>query len=151
MDTLSYKTLSSNKFSADKKWFIVDAEGQNLGRFSSKIAKVLRGKYKTNFTPHADCGDNVVIINASKIVMTGNKLEKREIFSHTGFPGGQKRITPKEMLVKDGASVVRHAIKGMLPKNKLGAAILKNCYIFSLENHDKEAQKPTNLNLNDLI
>ena len=126
MDTLSYKTLSSNKISADKKWFVVDAEGQNLGRFSSKIAKVLRGKYKTNFTPHADCGDNVVIINASKIVMTGNKLEKREIFSHTGYPGGQKRITPKEMLVKDGTSVVRHAIKGMLPKNKLGAAILKN-------------------------
>ena len=151
MDTLSYKTLSSNKISADKKWFIVDAEGQNLGRFSSKIAKVLRGKYKTNFTPHADCGDNVVIINASKILMTGNKLEKREIFSHTGYPGGQKRITPKEMLVKDGTSVVRHAIKGMLPKNKLGAAILKNCYIFSLENHDKEAQQPTSLNLNDLI
>ena len=151
MDTLSYKTLSSNKISADKKWFVVDSEGQNLGRFSSKIAKVLRGKYKTNFTPHADCGDNVVIINASKIVMSCNKLEKREIFSHTGYPGGQKRITPKEMLVKDGTSVVRHAIKGMLPKNKLGAAILKNCYIFSLENHDKEAQKPTNLNLNDLI
>ena len=151
MDTLSYKTLSSNKISADKKWFVVDAEGQNLGRFSSKIAKVLRGKYKTNFTPHADCGDNVVIINASKIVMTGNKLEKREIFSHTGYPGGQKRVTPKEMLVKDGTSVVRHAIKGMLPKNKLGAAILKNCYIFSLEDHDKEAQKPTSLNLNDLI
>ena len=151
MDTLSYKTLSSNKVSADKKWFVVVAEGQNLGRFSSKFAKVLRGKYKTNFTPHADCGDNVVIINASKIVMTGNKLEKREIFSHTGYPGGQKRITPKEMLDKDGASVVRHAIKGMLPKNKLGAAILKNCYIFSLEDHDKEAQKPTNLNLNDLI
>jgi large subunit ribosomal protein L13 len=151
VDTLSYKTLSSNKISADKKWFVVDAEGQNLGRFSSKIAKVLRGKYKTNFTPHADCGDNVVIINASKIVMTGNKLEKREIFSHTGYPGGQKRITPKEMLVKDGTSVVRHAIKGMLPKNKLGAAILKNCYIFSFEDHNKEAQKPTNLNLNDLI
>jgi large subunit ribosomal protein L13 len=151
VDTLSYKTLSSNKISADKKWFVIDAEGQNLGRFSSKIAKVLRGKYKTNFTPHADCGDNVVIINASKIVMTGNKLEKREIFSHTGYPGGQKRITPKEMLVKDGTSVVRHAIKGMLPKNKLGAAILKNCYIFSLEDHDKKAQKPTNLNLNDLI
>ena len=102
MDTLSYKTLSSNKISADKKWFVVDAEGQNLGRFSSKIAKVLRGKYKTNFTPHADCGDNVVIINAAKIMMTGDKLNKREIFSHTGFPGGQKRTTPNEMLAKDG-------------------------------------------------
>jgi large subunit ribosomal protein L13 len=143
--------LSSNKLSANKQWFLIDAEGQNLGRFSSKIAKILRGKYKTNFTPHADCGDNVVILNASKIVMTGDKLNKREIFSHTGFPGGQKRITPIEMLAKDGTSVVRHAIKGMLPKNKLGAAILKNCYIFSEGEHDKEAQKPTTLNLNDLI
>lgn len=143
--------MSSNKLSANKQWFLIDAEGQNLGRFSSKIAKILRGKYKTNFTPHADCGDNVVIVNASKIVMTGNKLNKREIFSHTGFPGGQKRITPSEMLAKDGTSLVRHAIKGMLPKNKLGAAILKNCYIFSEGEHDKEAQKPTSLNLNNLI
>jgi large subunit ribosomal protein L13 len=151
VDTLSYKTLSSNKLTAEKKWFVIDAEGQNLGRFSSKVAKILRGKYKTNFTPHADCGDNVVIINAAKIVMTGDKLNKREIFSHTGFPGGQKRTTPNEMLAKDGTSVVRHAIKGMLPKTKLGAAILKNCYIFSGNEHNKEAQKPTTLNLNDLI
>jgi large subunit ribosomal protein L13 len=106
VDTLSYKTLSSNKLSANKQWFLIDAEGQNLGRFSSKIAKILRGKYKTNFTPHADCGDNVVILNASKIVMTGDKLNKREIFSHTGFPGGQKRITPIEMLAKDGTSAI---------------------------------------------
>ena len=151
MDTLSYKTISANKATVNKEWVLVDAADQTLGRLCSKVAILLRGKHKTNFTPHVDCGDNVVIINASKIVMTGNKLEKREIFSHTGYPGGQKRITPKEMLVKDGTSVVRHAIKGMLPKNKLGAAILKNCYIFSLENHDKEAQKPTSLNLNDLI
>ena len=151
MDTLSYKTLSSNKATANKQWFLVDAEGHTLGRLSSKIAKVLRGKYKTNFTPHADCGDFVVIINSEKIVMTGTKMTDREIFSHTGYPGGQKRITPLEMLAKDGASVVKHAIKGMLPKNKLGAAILKNCYIFSGSKHDKEAQKPTVLNLNDLI
>ena len=151
MDTLSYKTLSSNKITANKKWFLVDADGQNLGRFASKIAKVLRGKYKTNFTPHADCGDNVVIINASKVVMSGNIMDAREIFSHTGYPGGQKRISPRKMLEKDGTSVVRHAIKGMLPKNKLGASILRNCYIFSLDQHDKEAQKPISLNLNDLI
>lgn len=151
MDTLSYKTLSSNKATANKQWFIVDAEGHTLGRMSSKIAKVLRGKYKTNFTPHADCGDYVVVINSEKIVMTGSKMNDREIFSHTGYPGGQKRITPLEMLAKDGTSVVKHAIKGMLPKNKLGAAILKNCYIFSGSKHDKEAQKPTVLNLNDLI
>jgi|TARA_B110000240_G_scaffold196307_1_gene248166 large subunit ribosomal protein L13 len=151
VDTLSYKTISSNKETANKKWFLVDAQGQTLGRFSSKIAKVLRGKYKTNFTPHADCGDNVVIINAAKITMTGTKMNDREIFSHTGYPGGQKRITPLEMLAKDGTSVVKHAIKGMLPKNKLGAAILRNCYIFSGDDHDKQAQKPTILNLNELL
>lgn len=150
MDTLSYKTLSTNKENADKKWWLVDAEGQTLGRMASKIAKVLRGKYKTNYTPHADCGDYVVVINAEKIVMTGNKMEKREIFSHTGFPGGQKRITPTEMLLKDGASVVKHAIKGMLPKNKLGREILKNCHIYAGEKYGQEAQKPKTLNLNDL-
>ena len=150
MDTLSYKTLSANKETADKKWFVVDAEGQTLGRMASKIAKVLRGKYKTNFTPHADCGDYVIIINAGKIVMSGNKMTDREIFSHTGYPGGQKRISPSEMLAKDETSVVRHAVKGMLPKNKLGAAILRNCYIYPGVEHDQEAQKPTLLNLKDL-
>ena len=116
----------------------------------SKVAKVLRGKYKTNFSPHADCGDYVIVINAGKIVMTGNKMEKREIFSHTGFPGGQKRITPTEMLAKDETSVVKHAIKGMLPKNKLGRALLKNCHIYAGTEHGQEAQKPQQLNLNDL-
>ena len=150
MDTLSYKTLSANKETADKKWWVVDAEGQTLGRMASKVAKILRGKYKTNFTPHADCGDYVVILNAGKIVMSGNKMKDREIFSHTGYPGGQKRITPTEMLAKDETSVVKHAIKGMLPKNKLGAAILKNCYIYAGTEHNQEAQKPKALNLNDL-
>ena len=150
MDTLSYKTLSANKETAEKKWFVVDAEGQTLGRMASKVAKVLRGKYKTNFTPHADCGDYVIIINAEKIVMTGNKMSDRKIFFYTGHPGGQKRVSPKDMLAKDGASVVRHAVKGMLPKNKLGAAILKNCYIYTGPEHHQEAQKPTLLNLKDL-
>ena len=150
MDTLSYKTLSANKETANKQWFVVDAEGQTLGRMASKIAKVLRGKYKTNFTPHADCGDYVIIINSGKIVMTGNKMEDRRIFSHTGYPGGQKRTSPSEMLAKDETSVVRHAVKGMLPKNKLGAAILRNCYIYAGAEHDQEAQKPKDLNLNDL-
>ena len=150
MDTLSYKTLSANKETANKQWFIVDAENQILGRMSSKIAKILRGKYKTNFTPHADCGDYVIIINADKAIMTGKKMENREIFSHTGYPGGQKRITPVQMLEKDGTSVVKHAIKGMLPKNKLGAAILRNLYIYTGTEHDQEAQKPILINLNDL-
>jgi large subunit ribosomal protein L13 len=150
VDTLSYKTLSSNKITANKKWFLIDADGQNLGRFASKISKVLRGKYKTNFTPHADCGDNVIVINADKAIMTGRKMENREIFSHTGYPGGQKRITPTQMLEKDGTSLVKHAVRGMLPKNKLGAAILKNLYIYTGNDHDQEAQKPTLINLNDL-
>ena len=150
MDTLSYKTLSANKETANKQWFIVDAENQILGRMSSKIAKILRGKYKTNFTPHADCGDYVIVINADKAIMTGRKMENREIFSHTGYPGGQKRITPIQMLEKDGTSVVKHAIKGMLPKNKLGAAILKNLYIYTDTEYEQEAQKPTLINLNDL-
>ena len=150
MDTLSYKTLSSNKEIAKKEWFIIDAENQILGRMSSKIAMILRGKYKTNFTPHADCGDYVIVINADKAIMTGRKMENREIFSHTGYPGGQKRITPIQMLEKDGTSLVKHAVRGMLPKNKLGAAILKNLYIYTGTDHDQEAQKPTLINLNDL-
>ena len=150
VDTLSYKTLSANKETANKEWFVVDADGQTLGRMASKIAKVLRGKYKTNFTPHADCGDYVIILNAGKIVMTGKKMEDRRIFSHTGYPGGQKRISPAEMLSKNETSVVKHAIRGMLPKTKLGAAILKNCYIYAGNEHDQEAQKPQALNLNDL-
>ena len=150
MDTLSYKTLSSNKETSNKEWFLVDAENQILGRMSSKISKILRGKYKTNFTPHADCGDFVIIINADKVIMTGAKMEKREIFRYTGYPGGQKRTTPTQMLEKDGTSVVKHAIKGMLPKNKLGAAILKNLYVYTGIDHNHEAQKPKPLNLNDL-
>ena len=150
MDTLSYKTLSANKETANKVWFVVDAEGHTLGRMASKIAKVLRGKYKTNFTPHADCGDYVIVINAGKIVMTGKKMQDRRIFSHTGYPGGQKRISPAQMLAKDETSVVKHAVKGMLPGYKLGAAILKNCYIYAGVEHDQEAQKPKVLNLNDL-
>jgi len=150
VDTLSYKTLSANKETANKEWFVVDAEGKTLGRMASKIAKVLRGKYKTNFTPHADCGDYVIVINAGKIVMTGKKMEDRRIFSHTGYPGGQKRISPAAMLAKDETSVVKHAIRGMLPKTKLGAAILKNCYIYAGAEHDQEAQQPQALNLNDL-
>ena len=150
VDTLSYKTLSANKETANKEWFVVDAEGQTLGRMASKVAKVLRGKYKTNFTPHADCGDYVVIINAGKVIMTGNKMTDRRIFSHTGYPGGQKRVSPSDMLAKDETSLVRHAVKGMLPKNKLGAAILRNCYIYPDLEHDKQAQKPKELNLNNL-
>ena len=151
MDKLSYKTISINKSSSDTQWFLVDAKDQILGRLSSKVAKILRGKYKTNYTPHADCGDNVVIINSEKITMSGNKMDKREIFSYTGYPGGQKRLTPNDMLKKDGTSLIKHAVKGMLPKNKLGSAILKNLYLYEGEIHQQEAQNPKKINLNDLI
>ena len=150
MDTLSYKTISANRATVSKEWILVDAENEILGRLASKVAKVLRGKYKTNFTPHADCGDNVVLVNADKIRMTGKKMEKREIFKHTGYPGGQKRISPAEMMKKDKTSVVKHAIKGMLPKNKLGRAIFKNCYIYEGNKHTHDAQKPKAINLKNL-
>ena len=133
-----------------KSWFLVDAENKILGRLSSEIAKILRGKNNAYFTPNFDCGDYVIIVNAGKILMTGMKMTDRKIFSYTGYPGGQKRISPNEMLEKDETSLVRHALKGMLPKNKLGAAILKNCFIYAGSEHNQEAQKPKILNLNDL-
>ncbi len=150
MKTLSYKTISVNKKSANKEWKLIDAEGQILGRFASKVAKILRGKHKPSFTPHADCGDYVIIINAGKITMSGEKMEKREIFSYTGYPGGQKRKNPSEILRKDQTAVLRHAIKGMLPKNKLGRAILRNCFVYAEGEHNHQAQKPQVINLNDL-
>tara|TARA_B100001540_G_C15723002_1_gene603994 strand:- start:309 stop:764 length:456 start_codon:yes stop_codon:yes gene_type:complete len=150
METLSYKTLSINKETANKQWFLVDATDQILGRMASKVAKIIRGKNKPSYTPHADCGDYVVIINAEKIKMSGKKMQDRKIFSHTGYPGGQKQTSPEAMLKKDPTSVVRHAMKGMLPKNKLGAALLKNCYIYAGENHKQEAQKPLEINLNEI-
>tara|TARA_A100001037_G_scaffold63586_1_gene55674 strand:- start:238 stop:693 length:456 start_codon:yes stop_codon:yes gene_type:complete len=150
MDTLSYKTISANEKTANKEWFVVDAKDQILGRLASKVAKILRGKLKTNYTPHADCGDNVIIINAGHVIMTGDKMSQRQLFSHTGFPGGQKRITPEQMLQKDETSLVRHAIKGMLPKNRLGRKILKNCFIYKSDSHNQEAQKPKVLNLNEI-
>ena len=150
MSKLSYKTLSVNKENAKKQWFLIDAQDQILGRMCSKIAKILRGKYKVNFTPHADCGDYVVIINAEKVIMTGSKMDNREIFSHTGHPGGQKRTTPKQILSKDPRRLIIHAVKGMLPKNKLGSAILKNMHVYNGPDHQQLAQSPELLNLNDL-
>ena len=119
---------------------------------SSKIIKVLRGKYKTNFTPHADCGDYVIVINADKsLIMTGKKMTDREIFSHTGYPGGQKRITPIQMLEKDGTSLVKHSVKGMLTKNKLGGLYIKEpIHLFRFKSINMKAQKPKLLNLNNL-
>ena len=150
MDTLSYKTVSANKETADKKWLIVDAEGQNLGRLASKVAYMIRGKHKPNFTPHADCGDNVIVINAEKIELSGNKLEVKEYIRHTGYPGGQRILTAKEIQAKYPERIIEKAVKGMLPKNKLGNALYKNLRVFAGTEHNLEAQKPEVVNLDSI-
>ena len=150
MDTLSYKTVSANKETADKKWHLVDAEGETLGRLATRVAKVLRGKYKTNYTPHADCGDFVVVINAEKIELSGQKWDNKIYTRHTGYPGGQRTLTAKELLEKRPIRLVEKAVKGMLPKNRLGSAIYGNMYVFAGAEHDKEAQKPVKLDLTSI-
>jgi len=150
VNTLSYKTISANKATVNKKWLLVDAEGEVLGRLASKVAKMLRGKYKPDFTPHVDTGDNVIVINAEKIRMTGNKWEKRELFSHSGYPGGDKRTTPAQILAKKPEKLIEHAVIGMLPKNKLGRSIFKNLHVFVGAEHNHEAQKPKEVNLNSI-
>ncbi len=150
MDTLSYKTISANRSTVKKEWLLVDAEGQPLGRLASKVAKILRGKYKPDFTPHVDCGDNVVIINAAKVALSGNKLDDKKYIRYTGYPGGQRVQTARELLEKKPEAVVEKAVKGMLPKNKLGADLFRNLRVYAGTEHDQEAQKPKAINLNDL-
>lgn len=147
MNTLSYKTISANKETADKKWFIVDAEGQTVGRLASKVARVLRGKHKPNFTPHADCGDNVVIINAEKVSFSGAKLEEKSYVRYSGYPGGQRFRSAQEQLEKHPTRLIEKAVKGMLPKNSLGRAIYRNLKVYAGTEHNQEAQKPEVLNL----
>ncbi|MAB39099.1 MULTISPECIES: 50S ribosomal protein L13 [Aequorivita] len=149
MDTLSYKTVSANKATVVKEWLLVDADGQALGRLASEVAKLLRGKHKPSFTPHVDCGDNVIIINAGKINLTGNKWADKTYIRHTGYPGGQRSLTATEMYKKDPARLVEKAVKGMLPKNKLGADIFRNLKVYADANHGQEAQKPRAINFND--
>ena len=150
MDTLSYKTISANKATANKKWVLVDADGQTLGRLASKVAKLLRGKYKPEFTPHVDCGDNVIVINAEKINLTGNKWEDKSYLRHTGYPGGQRFTGVKQLLDKHPERIIEKAVKGMLPKTRLGAAVLRNLKVYAGAEHKQEAQQPVTINLNDL-
>lgn len=151
MDTLSYKTVSANKATVNKEWLLVDAKNEVLGRLASKVAFLLRGKHKPDFTPHVDCGDHVIVINAEKIRLTGKKLTDKKYLSHSGYPGGQKVKTPKELLEKKPEAVVEKAIKGMLPGNRLGSEIFRNLYVYTGEEHNHEAQKPRTINLNDII
>jgi large subunit ribosomal protein L13 len=150
VDTLSYKTVSANKATVQKQWLIVDAEGHNLGRLSTKVAMLLRGKYKPSYTPHVDCGDNVIVINSEKINLTGNKLDDKTYIRHTGYPGGQRSLTAKVMQQKNPALLIEKAVKGMLPKNKLGAQLFRNLTVCVGSTHKHEAQQPIVTNLNDL-
>lgn len=149
MDTLSYKTISANKATADKQWVVVDAENQTLGRLASKVAKLLRGKHKPNFTPHVDCGDNVIVINAEKINLSGNKWNDKTYIRHTGYPGGQRSLTANELFGKNPTRIVEKSVKGMLPKNKLGSALFRNLTVVVGTEHKHEAQKPKAINLNE--
>jgi large subunit ribosomal protein L13 len=151
VNTLSYRTLSGNTETAEKKWFIVDAEGQTVGRLASKVAKVIRGKYKTCYTPHADCGDNVIIINAEKVAFSGTKLEDKEYVRFSGYPGGQRFTSAEVMLKKHPERLIEKAIKGMLPKNTLGRQIYTNLKVYKGSAHKHDAQQPEVLNLDNLL
>ncbi len=142
MEAISYKTISVNKATVNKEWIVVDAENEILGRLSSKVAKILRGKHKPSFTPHVDCGDNIIVINAEKVRLTGNKVTERQYVRHTGYPGGQRFETPESLLKKDPARIIEMAVKGMLPKNRLGRALQKNLHVVVGSEHTHEAQKP---------
>lgn len=151
MDTLSYKTISLNKATVQKEWVVVDATDQVMGRFCAKVAKILRGKYKPGYTPHVDCGDNVIIINADKITMTGNKWTEREWLTFTGYPSGQRAHTAASVTQKNGyAALFRIVLKGMLPKNKLGAQLLKNVRIYEGPEYKEVAQQPKVIDINTL-
>ena len=150
MNTLSYRTLAGNTETADKKWYVVDAEGQTVGRLASKVAKVIRGKYKTCYTPHADCGDNVIVINAEKIAFSGTKLQNKEYVRFSGYPGGQRFTSAESMLKNHPERLIEKAIKGMLPKNPLGRKLYTNLKVYKGAAHSHEAQQPELLNLDTL-
>lgn len=142
MNTLSYKTVSANKKTVNKQWVVVDAEGEILGRLSTKIAMIIRGKNKPDFTPNVDCGDNVIVINADKVKLTGNKFSDKQYVSYTGYPGGQRFISPKELMAKHPTRVIEKAVRGMLPKNRLGKALFNNLHVYAGDKHPHEAQNP---------
>jgi large subunit ribosomal protein L13 len=147
VNTLSYKTVSANKTTVNKEWVIIDAEGKVLGRLASVVASMLRGKHKTDFTPHVDCGDNVVVINAEKVDLTGEKWSDKLYVRHTGYPGGQRFTTAEALLKKNPIGLVEKAVKGMLPKNRLGSALYRNLHVYAGTEHPHEAQKPKKIEL----
>ena len=150
MDTLSYKTISANKETVQKEWVVIDATDQVVGRLCSKVAKLIRGKYKPSFTPHVDCGDNVLIINAAKVVFSGKKETDKVYTRYTGYPGGQRFTTPAQLRQRNGGveKMLRHAVKGMLPKGRLGRHLIDNLYIYEGTEHPHDAQKPKAIDIN---
>ncbi|POY35572.1 50S ribosomal protein L13 [Solitalea longa] len=142
MNTLSYKTVSANSKTVKKEWVVIDANAEILGRLSTKIAMIIRGKNKPDFTPHVDCGDNVIVINADKVKLTGNKFTEKQYVRYTGYPGGQRFISPRDLMAKHPTAVIEKAVRGMLPKNKLGNALIKNLYVYAGNEHPHAAQNP---------
>ena len=151
VNTLSYKTISANVNSAIKQWVVIDAADLPLGRVASVIAVYLRGKHKTNYTPHIDCGDYVIVINAGKVTLSGNKWKQKQYIRHTGYPGGQRSLNAEQLNAKGADRLIENAVKGMLPKNKLGAAMFRNLKVFIEAEHTHEAQKPITINLNERL
>ena len=150
MDTQSYKTVSLNKETVNKEWVVIDATDLALGRLAARVALVLRGKTKPGFTPNVDCGDNVIVINAEKVSLGGNKMTDRVYTRYTGVPGGQRFTTPKEILAKRPTELIRRAVKGMLPKNRLGSKILGNLFVYAGPEHPHQAQNPKEIKLNEI-
>jgi large subunit ribosomal protein L13 len=150
VSTLSYKTVSANKATAQKQWVLVDAENQTVGRLASVIALVLRGKHRPDYTPHVDCGDNVVVINAEKVRFTGLKWDQKTYIHHTGYPGGQREIKVSELHKKNPCAVLERAVKGMLPKNRLGRRLFTNLHVYAGSEHKHEAQNPQIIDLSKI-
>ena len=144
------KTFSAKPHEVKREWFVIDAQDKVLGRVAAEVAHRLRGKHKPEYTPHVDCGDNVIVVNAEKINLTGNKWEDKTYLRHTGYPGGQRTVGVKDLLAKHPERIIEKAVKGMLPKTKLGAAVLRNLKVYVGTEHKHEAQQPTAINLNDL-
>ncbi len=142
------KTYMQTKENVDRKWYVIDAEGKNLGRLATKVAHILRGKHKVTFTPHVDCGDYVIVINASKINLTGNKMEDKIYYDHSGYPGGLRERTAATMIEKYPTEMIERAVKGMLPNGPLGRAMGKKLFVYADANHGHEAQKPTEIGIN---
>jgi large subunit ribosomal protein L13 len=147
VDTLSYKTKSANAATVDKKWVVVDAQSAVLGRFASEVARILRGKHKPYFTPHVDCGDNVIVINADKVRLTGRKMDEKVYVRHTGYPGGQRISTPRILKDKSASILVEKAVRGMLPKNRLGRQMYRNLFVYNGPEHPHAAQQPKEIKL----